>query len=83
MISFNFRGTFSEYNRPTGLNLSGAYLAEATTGPPPQELTIFFKRLAPIRALFSQMNRTYNTLYVNQFLPPLGFEPRFLGNISR
>ena len=29
------------------------------------------------------MNRTYNTIYINKFLPPPGFEPGSLGTISR
>ena len=38
-----------------------------------------FLRLAPIGAIFSQMNRTYITIYINKFLPPLGFE---LGSLA-
>ena len=44
---------------------------------------LIFFRLAPIGALLSQMNRTYNKIYINKFLPPPGFEPRFLGTVSR
>ena len=29
------------------------------------------------------MNRTYNSIYINKFLPPPGFEPGFLGTVSR
>ena len=42
----------------------------------------FFLRLASIGAFF-QMNRTYKTIYINKFLPPLGFEPGSLGTVSR
>ena len=44
---------------------------------------ILFLRLAPIGATFSQINRTYNTIYFNKFLPPPGFEPRSLDTVSR
>ena len=43
----------------------------------------FFLSMAPIRALFSQMNRVCNTIYINKFLPPPGFEPQSLGTVSR
>ena len=40
-------------------------------------------RLIDRSPLFSQKNRTYNTIYINKFLPPPGFELRSLGTISR
>ena len=46
-------------------------------------LFFFFLSMALIGALFSQMNRTYNTIYINKFLPPPGCEPGSLGTVSR
>ena len=46
-------------------------------------IIIFFERFAQIGALFSQVNRTYNTNYVSNFLPPPGFELEPLGTVSR
>ena len=45
-------------------------------------MPFFLLKLAPIGALFSHMNRRYNTIYINKFLPPPGCEPGSLGTIS-
>ena len=46
-FSFDFRGTFSEYNRHTSLNLSETPMAQASTRPPccttPRELTKLYE----------------------------------------
>ena len=76
-VSLTFLG---EYNQTYQTHTSCYYCLELTLC---YLTSVFFKRLAPIGALFSQMNRTYNTIYNNKFLPPPGFEPRSLGTVSR